>query len=313
MEPFIVLSAALACLAVTAAIFGLRTAVLAPRNAVLERAKRVTRVAVDVPAALPSSRSLWALLLGPLASLARPKQADEMSRAQKKLTHAGLRGEHATEIFFGSKVALGLILGGGLLALSAARAMPIPNARLYAVFLVAIGFYAPNVWLSRKVTARQTAISQALADALDLLVTCVEAGLGLDAALARIADEMVAAAPILASELRQTTMEIQAGVVRAAAFRRLAERTGVEDLRGLSAMIIQTEMFGTPIARALRIHSASMRMRRSHLAEEKGATASVKMMLPMVLCILPSLFSVILGPGIVRIVTALLPSIGGQH
>jgi tight adherence protein C len=313
MEPFVLFSAGLACVAVIAAILGLRTAVAAPRNEVLDRARRVTRVAAGDSVALPASGSVWATLLGPLAGFARPKQAEEMSRAKKKLAHAGFGGERAAQIFFGSKIALAVLLGGGLLALSALRATPISGARLFAVVLVSLGFYAPNIWLHRRVKARQAAIARGLADTLDLLVTCVEAGLGLDAAIARIVGEIGRSAPELAGELRQTTMEIQAGIVRASAFRRLAERTGLEELRGLSAMIIQTEMFGTPIARALRAHSASMRMRRSHLAEEKGATASVKMMVPLILCILPSLFTVILGPAIVRIAALLLPALGGTH
>src|SRR5262249_39799786 len=157
------------------------------------------------------------------------------------------------------------------------------------------------------VTARQTELSRALPDTLDLLITCVEAGLGIEAALNRLTAEIGLSAPLLAGELRQTTMEIQAGMGRADAFRRLAERTGLEELRSLSAMLIQTEMFGTSIGRALRVHSSAIRVKRTHRAEEQGATVAVKMMLPLIFCILPSLFVIIMGPAVVRILHNMLP------
>jgi len=313
MEPIVVVSAGLASVAAIAAFLGARAVMAAPQAQVLDRVRRVTRVAVDETAATTQGSSVWASLLAPLAGLARPRDAVEKSRVRKSLVHAGLRGERAFETFFGAKVALALALGGGLLAASALRATAVPNAKSLAVVLVAIGFYAPNIWLHRRVQARQTALAHSLADTLDVLVTCVEAGLGLDAALTRITQEIGSSAPVLSSELRQTTMEIHAGVPRADAFRRLADRTGVEELRALSAMIIQTELFGTSIARALRIHSTSMRIRRSHRAEEKATTAGVKMLFPLILFILPSLFAVILGPAIVRIGTVLLPAIVGTH
>jgi len=309
MEPVVMVSAGLAGVAALAAFLGARAAMAAPQAQVLDRVRRVTRVAVDETAATPQGRSAWAAFLAPLAGIARPRSDAEKSRVRKTLVHAGLRGERALETFFGAKVALAFVLGGGILAASAWRATAIPNAKGLAVVLVAIGFLAPNIWLHQRVKARQTALAHSLADTLDVLVTCVEAGLGLDAALARITQEIASSAPVLSMELRQTTLEIHAGVPRADAFRRLADRTGIEELRSLSAMIIQTELFGTSIARALRVHSASMRTRRSHRAEEKATTAAVKMLFPLIVCILPSLFAVILGPAIVRISSILL----GKH
>ncbi len=311
MDAMVVVGAGLACTASVAAVLAVRAAVGSPRQAVLERAKRAALVTVEERAALaPAPPSFWQALLSPLGGLAKPKETNEVSRVRQKLAHAGLRGEHAVETFFGAKIALALALGGGLLAASALLPVPIPAARSLAVVLLSVGFYAPNVWLHGRVRRRQTALARTLPDTLDLIVTCVEAGLGLDAALGRIAREIELSAPELAAELQQTTMEIQAGVSRPAAYRRLAERTGLEELRALAATIIQTEMFGTAIGRTLRIHAASMRTRRSHRAEEKAATASVKMMLPLILCILPSLFSIILGPAVVRIVTFLGPALG---
>jgi tight adherence protein C len=186
---------------------------------------------------------------------------------------------------------------------------PLPYAWLIALMLGALGFYAPNLWLSSRVEQRQLLISRALPDTLDLLVTCVEAGLGVEASLARVTQEIHLSAPLLAVELQHTLVEINAGRPRTEAFRRLAERTGLDDLRSLSATFIQTEMFGTSVAQALRIYSASMRIRRTHRAEEKAATVAVKMMVPMILFILPSLLCVILGPAVVRMVHALLPAL----
>ena len=140
---------------------------------------------------------------------------------------------------------------------------------------------------------------------MDLLVTCVEAGLGLDAALARVADEIRLASPLLAQELNLTFLEIQAGIARRDAFRRLSERTGVEDLRQLSAVLTQTEMFGTSIAKALRVHADGMRIKRMQRAEERAASVGVKMTLPLILCILPSLIAVVLGPAMVSMIEQL--------
>ena len=137
---------------------------------------------------------------------------------------------------------------------------------------------------------------------MDLMVTCVEAGLALDAAMSRVAQELELVAPILGQELKQTLLEIQAGVRRSDAFHRLSNRTGVEDLRTLSAMIIQTELFGTSVSRALRVHSEGMRTKRMQRAEEQGAMVSVKMTVPLIICILPSLMTVVIGPAAVMII-----------
>lgn len=216
----------------------------------------------------------------------------------------------AVELFYGAKLALALALGAAVIAADALRTSPLPHYQLYAVVAAAVGFYGPSIWLGGRVTEHQQALARSLPNAMDLLVTCVEAGLGLEAALLRITGEIGLSAPELAHELRVTTGEMQAGVRRAEAFRRLAERTGLEELRSLSAMLIQTEMFGTSIAQALRVHASAMRTRRTHRAEEQAATVSVKMLLPLIFFILPSLFAVILGPAIVRIVEILLPTLG---
>jgi tight adherence protein C len=313
MDPIILVAVAFGGIALYALVAGLRAAFFAPKAEVLERVERVTRLTpvADLPRPSAPPPSLWSALLRPLSRLSRP-QGEELSRFRTRLVHAGYRSERAVEVLFGAKIALGFLLASLPLTVGMMRATPLSGWRALAVVLCAIGFYAPNVWLRDRVAARHLALTRALPDTLDLLVTCVEAGLGLEAAIGRLTAEISLSSPVLASELRQTTMEIQAGVPRADAFRRLAERTGLEELRTLSAMLIQTEMFGTSIARALRVHSSSLRVRRTHRAEEKAATVAVKMMLPLILCILPSLFAVIMGPAVVRIVHTLFPAMAGR-
>jgi tight adherence protein C len=284
------------------------------RNEVVDRLGRVGRAnALDTldasgtfrapePAKLDFAKTL-ASLLKPFSALARPTKSDELSRARLNMIRAGLRGENALEIFMGLKLFLAPLLTIAFLEFNANLTNPIqfPVDVVLSVWICGFVFFVPNFWLNGKIKERQQALERGLPDAMDLLVTCVEAGLGLDAAMSRVAQELVLSAPILADELNQTFLEVQAGVPRADSFRRLAERTGVEDLRSLSAMLIQTDIFGTSVARALRIHSDGMRVKRMQQAEEKAAMVSVKMTVPLVLFILPSLIAVVMGPAIVMI------------
>ena len=169
-----------------------------------------------------------------------------------------------------------------------------------------VGFLVPNLWLRRRVQSRQADIDRGLPDALDLLVTCVEAGLGLDSALQRVALEIGLARPVLSEELTLTFLEVKAGVRRTDAFRRLADRTGVQDLKTLAATLNQTDIFGTSISRALRVQAEGMRIRRMQRAEERAAVLSVKMTMPLVLCFVPTLFVVLVGPAWVNIVSQFL-------
>ena len=308
--------ALLAFIAVATLLLGVRKLVAPGRDPILERMARATGAALASPPA-PSSTvkrpSRLARAVRPLARLAGKLDEKDVSQLRRSLAHAAYRGEHAVEVFFGAKVALAFLLGGGVALVAALRPAWIGPAWELAVVAAAIGFYAPNLLLRQLGARRQLAITRALPDAIDLLVTCVEAGLGVEAALQRVSRELALAAPILAQELALTTMEIQAGVQRAAAFRRLADRTGLDELRVLSATLIQTEMFGTSIAAALRVHANTMRIRRTHRAEERAGVVAVKMMLPLILCILPSLFVVLLGPAIMRIARVLMPVLGGTQ
>ena len=286
-------------------------AFLARRDQVSERLERVGNRGADDHGSNPAMSmsgeaddgSPFDKILRPLSRLARPSDVGELSRARLKMVRGGYRGERALEIFLGLKIFLAPVLPILFLQFNSHRARPLafPVDVVIAVWLCGLAFWIPNLVLSSKIKERQQALERALPDAMDLLVTCVEAGLGLDAAMARVSEEMALASPILATELNQTSLEVQAGIPRADSFRRLAERTGVEDLRALSAMLIQTELFGTSVARALRVHSEGMRVKRMQRAEEKAAMVSVKMTVPLVLCILPSLIAVVMGPAVVMI------------
>lgn len=247
-------------------------------------------------------------LLSPLAWLVRPTRQDELSRLRARVHQAGLRGPFAMEVMLAMKVILAAVPPIAFYQVNgwAWHPLQFPLNLVLEFGLCAGGYMVPSWWLRWKLQNRQRAIVHALPDATDLMVTCVEAGLSLDSALARVAQEIGIAAPILGSELNLTFLEIQAGIRRADAFRRLADRTGVEDLRSLSAMLIQTEMFGTSVARAFRVHAESMRVRRMQRAEEKAAKVGVKMTIPLVLCILPALMAVVLGPAVVSIFEKIL-------
>jgi tight adherence protein C len=247
--------------------------------------------------------ALLSRLAGPLIELVRPSSSNELSQLHIRLIQGGLRSEHAIEAFLVSKVGFAVAATLAALELNGRRlsSFGLPMVGALALVACAAGFFVPNLWLSSLTDRRKAALRRELPNAMDLLVTCVEAGLGLDQALSRVATELSPVAPLLASELNTTFFEAQAGLSRRESFRRLAERTGVDDLRQLAAVLTQTEIFGTSIARALRIHAEGMRIIRMQHAERKAGMVSVKMTFPLVLCILPTVVGVVLGPAVVSI------------
>jgi tight adherence protein C len=252
-------------------------------------------------------------LLARIAPIARPLRSEEIGRLRNRLLQGGVRSEHALSAFLGSKVALAVGLLGGFLWYNARRADPVEPAFLVALVACAAGYYLPDAWLSSRTRGRQTAIERGLPDALDLLVTCVEAGLGLDASLQRVAEEVKLAWPEVSGELQTTFLEVKAGIPRIEAFRRLAARTGVRDLKSLSATLAQTEIFGTSVALALRIQAEGIRVRRMQRAEERAAYVGVKMTMPLVFCVLPSLMVIVAGPAALKLMSTLLPLMGGRR
>ena len=223
-----------------------------------------------------------------------PKSQQEISVVQQRLVRAGLRSENAVKTFYGAKVMTPCVLI--LLAwLSGAY-------HLGPMFIFALaaggGFLAPDFWLGRKISNRQAEIKKGLPDVLDLLVICVEAGLSLDQATARTAQELEKAQPALSDELGIVALEQRAGRARADAWKHLAERTDVDVVRNLVSMLVQAEQFGTSIGKTLRVHSDTLRTKRVQEIEEKAAKLSVKLLFPLVLFIFPSLFLVVLGPAV---------------
>jgi tight adherence protein C len=223
-----------------------------------------------------------------------PRSQAEISVVQQRLVRAGIRSDSAVKTFYGAKVMTPLAL-----ILLAWLSGVYHFAPLF-IFLIAggMGFLGPDFWLGRKIANRQAEIKKGLPDVLDLLVICVEAGLSLDQATARTAQELVKAQPALSDELGIVALEQRAGRARSDAWKHLAERTDVEAVRNLVSMLVQAEQFGTSIGKTLRVHSDTLRTKRIQEVEEKAAKLSVKLLFPLVLFIFPSLFLVVLGPAV---------------
>jgi tight adherence protein C len=231
-----------------------------------------------------------------------PKSPKEMGSLRLRLVQAGYRREEALTIFFGMRIACAL----GFFALFAMPILIKPNL-VFALGGLGLGYILPGILLARMAKRRAHRIRLSLADMLDLLVVSVEAGLGLDQALSRVAAELAFAYPELSDELRLINLELRAGKPRPEALRNLADRTGVDDLSSLVTMLIQTDKFGTSIAQSLRVASDSLRTKRRQRAEEAAAKTGVKMVFPLVTCIFPAIWVVTIGPAAIRFITVLLP------
>lgn len=241
----------------------------------------------------------------------KPKTEAEEGKLKSKLAHAGFRGENAVSTFLGVKFALvllGLTIGGGSFA--ALKGLN-TEALMGAVGTGGVCFYLPDVvvWFLRR--NRQDAVFMSLPDALDLMVVCVEAGLGLDQAMRKVSEEMKKTYPIMAGEFALCNLQLQMGRARNDVLHELGARTGVDDLKALSAILIQADKFGSSVAQALRVQSDSMRTRRRQLAEEKAAKTAVKLIFPLVLFIFPALFVVLVGPAAITMINEMFPAMSG--
>jgi tight adherence protein C len=237
-----------------------------------------------------------------------PRSPAEMSRQERRLVQAGIRRKDAVILFNACHVTV-----AGILLLVFATTGYLRRSPGLFIVLAIIGAAAiPDVWLKRRIDRRKRNIEHALPDAMDLAVVSVEAGLGLDQTLLRVGDEIRIPHPDLADELQVRNLEVNMGRSRSDAFRNLADRTGVEDLKALVAILIQTDRFGTSVGQALRTFSESLRIKRKQRAEEQAAKLAIKMIVPMVLFIFPAVFIVILGPPMIAIIRELLPMLAGQ-
>jgi len=252
-------------------------------------------------------------LTGPFAKLSVPEDGWENSPLRTRFMNAGLRSPSAPAVFFGTKTLLALALPLVLfVALTTSGASYGTNALLFWLLLAAsLGYYLPNIILRNLIARRQREIFETFPDALDLMTVCVEAGLGMDAALARVATEISLKSEVLAEELQLVTLELRAGSGKEKALRNLALRTGVDDVDALVAMLIQAERFGTSVADSLRVQSEMLRTKRRQRAEEQAAKIALKLLFPLIFFIFPSLLVVLMGPAFIQIYRVLLPGMGG--
>ena len=246
----------------------------------------------------------WAKLVETASTAGKvlePRNEYEESKLRGRLAAAGFRSEAAPAAFLGIKVILGTVcfLGaGGALALSGGLDR---QGLMYTVIAGGIGFYLPEIVLSLLVSRRKKAIFRQLPDVLDLLVVCVEAGLGLDQAMRKVVAEMRETCPQLCEELAIVNFQIQMGRPRSEVLYELGSRTDVDDLRTLAVTLVQAEKLGSSIAQALRTQSDALRTRRRQIAEEKAAKTAVKLIFPLVLFIFPGIFVVLVGPAAIQI------------
>jgi tight adherence protein C len=294
---------------ITLGMMGVYWLLYRPQSAATERLRRLNQQSTNpnAPSILADDRPIADLaerLATPLNNLV-PASAAEVRKLQLQLMHAGFRSDAAPIVYRG----LQLISMAGfpaIVALACAFATKPPkSAILWILFAFVVGFFLPRYVLRRMITSRQRRLRWGLADALDLMVVSVEAGLGLNAALVKVSQELKDVHPDIADEFELANLEIRVGRDRDEAMRNLAERTGVDDLKSLVATLLQTDKFGTSIARALRVFSDSLRTKRRQRAEQEAQKAAVKLLLPLACFLFPTLFIAILGPAALNLIDVL--------
>lgn len=236
-----------------------------------------------------------------LGNFVKPKREAEVSRVQENLLSLGHRSLNAATVFFGIKVLGAVILPATFFFLKIStriQVSPLLMLSMY-IFLALIGFYFPEIWLRMKIARRREKILEGFPDALDMLVVCVEAGMGMDSAIDRVAQEMSFGNKPLSEEFKLYNRELRVGKTRRDALKGLAHRIKLDEVNSLVTLLIQTDKFGTSIAQALRAHSDFIRVQRHQLAEEKAAKLALKLLFPLIFFIFPSLFVIILGPAII--------------
>jgi tight adherence protein C len=250
----------------------------------------------------------------PFTKLSLPEEGWERSPLRTRFMNAGWRTASAPTLYFAAKtiLALGAPALTALLTASLLPALPRGGPLLLLCGTASIGYYLPNVILARTAVRRKRDIFENVPDALDLLTVCVEAGLSLERALAKVAAEIHIKSASLAQELQLVLMELRAGFTKERALRNLALRSGVEDVDTLVAMLIQSERFGTSMGESLRVHSDNLRTKRSMVAEEAAAKIALKLLFPLIFCIFPTLMLVLLGPAGIGIYRVLLPMMNAQ-
>lgn len=294
---------------ITLGMMGVYWLVYRPQSAATERLKRLGgRNGVETsPSGLVTadrSSDLAERLASPLSRLVPPSAA-EAKKLQKQLMHAGFRSAHAPVIFRAIQITALAIFPAAVAIACAIMARPLGSAVFWILLGFIAGFFIPRYVLRRMIRSRQQYVRWGLADALDLMVISVEAGLGLNAAMLRVSTELKEVHPDICEEFELANLEIRVGRERDEALRNLAERTGVDDLHSLVAMLIQTDRFGTSIARAVRVFSDSLRTKRRQRAEQAAQKAAVKLLFPLACFLFPTLFIAILGPAALQLADTL--------
>lgn len=223
---------------------------------------------------------------------------DSMSRSRQWLAWGGYRTQQAGTIFMGLRVTFAALGVASIFLLASVAQLTFQQILMLAAVGGLFGWMLPYFYVSRKIRKRQDSIRLALPDSLDLMVVCVEAGLALNQAMMRVAEEIDRVSPAMSEELTVVNLEIRAGTARDEALRHLSERTGVEDVKAFVSMLIQTDRFGTSIADSLRVHADTLRTKRRQRAEEAAAKLTVKLLFPLILFVFPAFFVVLLGPSV---------------
>ena len=280
-----------------------------PQSASTERLKRLGEKSPSMGTGSISivedrSSELAERLASPLSRLLPPSAA-EAKKLQKQLMQAGIRSSSAPMLFRAFHL-LSMAAFPAIVALACAvSARPLANATFYILIAFVVGFFLPRYVLGKMIRSRQQLVRWGLADALDLMVISIEAGLGLNAAMMKVASELKEVHPDICDEFELANLEIRVGRDREEALRNLAERTGVDDLRSLVAMLIQTDKFGSSIGKAIRAYSDSMRTKRRQRAEQAAQKAAVKLLFPLACFLFPTLFIAILGPAALQLMDTL--------
>ncbi len=258
---------------------------------------------MKAPRARPEKRdgpTILKKIVNYVAALSPSPKEKQQSRYRELLSHAGYRGELGVTFFYGLKLIFAVALPAAFLSIGF-RFFDFTTGAAAAAILAFIGFFGVDGYFSYKARTRQEEIFHNMPDVLDLLAIIVEAGMGLDAALKKVSEEQVLAKTPLALELKQIVNEIMVGLPRAEALRNLYKRTGLEDIKAFTDMMIQSEKFGTSVSKGLKSFSESLRTRRMQLAEEAAAKTTIKLVFPLVLFIFPTIFIVLLGPAMINI------------
>jgi len=250
----------------------------------------------------------------PFVKLSLPTDGWDNSPMRLRFINAGWRNTSAPALFFSAKTVLALILPLVVMLVVGDRLLLAGSSEILLALTLssAIGYYLPNMLLNHVVERRQREIFESFPDALDLLTICIEAGLGLDQALAKVAGEIHLKSETLAQELQLVLMELRTGFSKEQALRHLALRTGVKDIDMLVAMLIQADRFGTSMGDSLRVHSENLRSKRRQVAEEAAAKIAIKLLFPLIFFVFPTLLLVLLGPALIQVYRVLLPAMTGQ-